>query len=567
MSVSHTAVDSDGWLGGEAPVTLTPPSPLHGRVFRALANGRFEQVHSILDLLEREGDAAGQPLAGAWQGIVRAALLAGEEIRSGRGTAGLRAAPDVCALADALLLDARGVFDEVLEEVDLAAGLIRIAEVAVVTGRLDLATDATAEAAGLLDTSQIRNALAVGCLTRIANLLGELDLLPLGVSYMRKAYAASRTLGLPGEVAHRAHQLAGMSCEVGETLLAAGDAGAARSHFLAGRDLSEELLNLAKPGPYITSLRLVLAWAYAGLNDSRAFLILDDLLQTSADGDRPWIRAAAHQGLGRGYRRAGQPGAALDHYVQAIGAFRRLGMPRALRSVMRELGETHVEFDQPEAGLLAMRDYLDTELTRDADQRGLCRALFDRRRSVVEGEREAGRVRRLAFEDTLTGLPNRHFAESRLKALFDAGESPVLAVIDVDSLKAINDTAGHLIGDRVLCEVARLSTEQCRRSDDVCRWAGDEFVILMPNTTAAQAEVALERVRRAVAGRDWDELGLPIPVTVSIGVASGDRGNDGRTLFAAADDRLYAAKKEGRNRVARSTGAPRLGSFFQARGA
>lgn len=529
--------------------SLVPPSAMHSRVFRALANGQFQRVHASLELLERDGDPAGEPLAGAWQHVVRAALVAGEEIRADRGMPGVRAGADTAALSDALLVDARRTFDANLEEVDLAAALIRVAQVAVVVGRLDLATDATAESAGLLKASRVRDAFMVGCLTRIGNLLGELDLLPLGVDYMRQAYDISRALDIPAEVAHRAHQLAGMYCEAGEVLLADGDEPAARDYFIAGRDLSQGLLDAGKPTPYDTSLRLVLAWAYVGLNDARAFAILNPLRHVSTD-DRPWIRAAANQGLGRAYRRAGHHRVALTHFTEAQTAYRRLGMPRALRSVMRELGETYLECDQPILGVPAMRRYLDTELTRDADQRALCDARFDRRRSVVEDERAASQLRRLAYEDPLTGLPNRRFAESRLKALFEAGEMPVLAVVDVDELKQINDSAGHLVGDLVLREVARMITRHCRQSDDVCRWAGDEFIILMLNTKTEHAEAALDRVRQAVASRDWTELGLRGPITVSIGMASAALGDDGRSLFAAADGLLYSAKREGRNRVA-----------------
>jgi NCAIR mutase (PurE)-related protein len=85
----------------------------------------------------------------------------------------------------------------------------------------------------------------------------------------------------------------------------------------------------------------------------------------------------------------------------------------------------------------------------------------------------------------------------------------------------------------------------------VCRWAGDEFVILLPETTAEQAERALERTRRAVAAHDWAQLGVHLPVTISVGIASATRGDDRRTLFAAADGVLYDAKRSGRDRVVR----------------
>jgi NCAIR mutase (PurE)-related protein len=90
-----------------------------------------------------------------------------------------------------------------------------------------------------------------------------------------------------------------------------------------------------------------------------------------------------------------------------------------------------------------------------------------------------------------------------------------------------------------------------RGDDEVCRWAGDEFVILLPDTTAEQAERALERIRRSVATHDWSDLDLELPVTISVGVASAARGDDRRTLFAAADGVLYDAKRSGRDRVVR----------------
>ena len=88
----------------------------------------------------------------------------------------------------------------------------------------------------------------------------------------------------------------------------------------------------------------------------------------------------------------------------------------------------------------------------------------------------------------------------------------------------------------------------------MCRWAGDEFVILLPDTTAEQAERALERTRRKVAAYDWAALGLDVPVTISVGIASAARGDDRRTLFAAADGVLYDAKRSGRDRVVRLSG-------------
>jgi NCAIR mutase (PurE)-related protein len=106
----------------------------------------------------------------------------------------------------------------------------------------------------------------------------------------------------------------------------------------------------------------------------------------------------------------------------------------------------------------------------------------------------------------------------------------------------------------VLRAVADLLIAGVRDTDEVCRWAGDEYVILLPDTTAEQAERALERTRRKVATYDWSQFGLDVPVTISVGIASAARGDDRRTLFAAADGVLYDAKRSGRDRVVRLSG-------------
>ena len=104
----------------------------------------------------------------------------------------------------------------------------------------------------------------------------------------------------------------------------------------------------------------------------------------------------------------------------------------------------------------------------------------------------------------------------------------------------------------MLRTVGELLVAGVRDTDEVCRWAGDEFVILLPDTTAEQAERALERIRRKVADlRLVRASASTCPVTISVGIASAARGDDRRTLFAAADGVLYDAKRSGRDRVVR----------------
>jgi diguanylate cyclase (GGDEF)-like protein len=133
--------------------------------------------------------------------------------------------------------------------------------------------------------------------------------------------------------------------------------------------------------------------------------------------------------------------------------------------------------------------------------------------------------------------------------------------VDVDRFKEVNDEASHLSGDAVLKRVANLLREHSRTRDEVYRWAGDEFLVLLPRATQEQAVVVMERLRTAIARADWSDLPLSSPVTVSVGVATAAEiegrgtGTVGwRALFDAADLHLFSAKRGGRNRVRASGG-------------
>ena len=173
----------------------------------------------------------------------------------------------------------------------------------------------------------------------------------------------------------------------------------------------------------------------------------------------------------------------------------------------------------------------------------------------LEGAREAleaaNRVLSgLAHRDGLTGLYNRRAADERLAVEIDrhrrSGASLSVLLLDIDHFKSINDRLGHAGGDAVLRRVAARLNECCRSSDFIARFGGEEFLILMPETDAAQARVAAEKIRSVLA----DDPLAPTVVTVSIGVASPAHAyNDAAEVLRAADDALYAAKAAGRNRV------------------
>jgi diguanylate cyclase (GGDEF)-like protein len=187
---------------------------------------------------------------------------------------------------------------------------------------------------------------------------------------------------------------------------------------------------------------------------------------------------------------------------------------------------------------------LQEETTRDKDELRRCAA------ELAVANR---RLQHAAFEDPLTGLPNRRFALDRLAQewarVSRTGQPLACILADLDHFKRINDTHGHEAGDEVLRATAEVMRAALRASDVVCRLGGEEFLILCPDTDLAGALACAERVRTRVEANRIRAAGFEGGVTVSLGVASREKGQ-GRPddLLRAADRAVYQAKRLGRNR-------------------
>lgn len=162
-------------------------------------------------------------------------------------------------------------------------------------------------------------------------------------------------------------------------------------------------------------------------------------------------------------------------------------------------------------------------------------------------------LKRLAQEDELTGLANRrHFsreAERQIDRAHRYDETLSLLMLDVDLFKQINDSHGHNIGDEVLCEMARRLQICLRKSDLPGRWGGEEFIVLLPNTSLEVAWSVAERLRLDFVERDVPTQAGPLRVSFSGGCARLQAGDSLHTLLARADAALYLAKNRGRNRI------------------
>ena len=203
---------------------------------------------------------------------------------------------------------------------------------------------------------------------------------------------------------------------------------------------------------------------------------------------------------------------------------------------------------------IGVNDYLQRPIDRDE--------IVARVRTQVRGRRYADSLRsnvqtamELAVVDPLTGLNNRRYLEARVAALLEQAARqgwPVSAMmLDIDHFKAVNDAFGHDAGDEVLKTFATRIKRVVRGADLMCRFGGEEFVVIMPDTRLSVAAIIGERIRATVAGAPFPiENGARfIEVTVSIGIAESAADDTTDALFRRADRALYQSKNSGRNRV------------------
>jgi len=188
--------------------------------------------------------------------------------------------------------------------------------------------------------------------------------------------------------------------------------------------------------------------------------------------------------------------------------------------------------------------------------------LLARVRTQIRKKRYTERLRdnvqmsiEMAITDPLTGLYNRRYMESHLGSLLEqavARKKPLtVLVLDIDYFKAVNDTHGHDAGDDVLREFAVRIKKSIRGIDLACRYGGEEFVVVMPETDLTVATMVAERLRRRIATEPFpvQDGSRNIEVTISVGISALGKDDTAATILKRADAALYRAKRDGRNRV------------------
>ena len=176
-------------------------------------------------------------------------------------------------------------------------------------------------------------------------------------------------------------------------------------------------------------------------------------------------------------------------------------------------------------------------------------------RRTDELQQANDRLSQLTVTDDVTGLYNQRFLHTRLDEEFFRArryhEALAVMMLDIDNFKMVNDTHDHLYGTRVLRRVGAILRRAVRETDMVIRYGGDEFVIILPHTTLANAKVVGERLRTVLEGRNVGLDDEPCYLTMSVGIAARDALHAlcGRDILVAADRGLYRAKATGRNCV------------------
>ncbi|WP_306211128.1 tetratricopeptide repeat-containing diguanylate cyclase [Actinoplanes sp. RD1] len=246
-------------------------------------------------------------------------------------------------------------------------------------------------------------------------------------------------------------------------------------------------------------------------------------------GEKPMAMEIHHE-LSAAYEQTGDLAAALSHYRSFHELEREAHSDTA--AARARMAVHHFELDN--ARLEAENARLEAELERTRN-----------------AELAADNVlwQRQAAEDALTGLPNRRSVDRRLPELAAAGHPFCVAVADVDHFKKVNDEHGHLVGDEVLRRIAAVLQENLRDTDLVARFGGEEFLIAVNAVDLPAARMQCELLRAQIAGYPWDSMQPGLAVTISVGLAEIRPGTTVAEGLAQADERLYAAKRAGRNQV------------------
>jgi diguanylate cyclase (GGDEF)-like protein len=331
--------------------------------------------------------------------------------------------------------------------------------------------------------------------------------------------------------------LAVIHCTRADINLALGDPSAALADTQRSRTL---LQSIDDPNPYVNSANVraeVQAHAALG-NLDEAERVGDQALALLGD-QMPRSRSQILATLATALRAGGRLERAYDVLLRSA---------ELERQAFAEISELQLDLEQATRRARAARRE-SVELA--AKNRELAAAQAELQRRADQLEKLQAQLIEQADRDWLTGLRNRRYLARALGHTAPENLTPPfsVAVLDLDHFKQINDRFGHAAGDQVLVRVAELLGEATRESDVVVRSGGEEFLVVMAQTGEHAAAVCCERMRAAICSARWDEIDPELTLTASVGVASAGASTAMEPLVRLADQRLFEAKRAGRNRV------------------
>ena len=320
---------------------------------------------------------------------------------------------------------------------------------------------------------------------------------------------------------------------LGEVYLAGGDPSLALNFLQLSAEVCERIgrrLELAR------ALRKIGSEIVRQGQPGKALVTLTRALETAAATGSQTEMAECHLALSRAHKTGGDYRLALEHYEKAVQVQRSVFDAESDRRLKTIEIVHQVETARKDAEISQLRN---VELQKEIEERKKAQAALEQ----------------LATQDGLTGLPNRRFfLELAGRALDQARRygRPISAVmLDVDNFKHINDTFGHTAGDQVLAGVSGCMKTILRKVDILGRYGGDEFAIVLPETSQEGARRLTDRLRQAVAQQTVMDGGISMPITLSIGLTSSLSAPSMNLdqLLQRADQALYVSKQSGRNRV------------------
>jgi diguanylate cyclase len=411
------------------------------------------------------------------------------------------------------------------------------AEVLIKLGRIDDGLHLLARATALLEVAPRGGVRYISAMSSMSDAARAAELFELADECLSVTFdASSSDLYRSASDMQRAELL----LEWGLRLEQIGRGDEAHVRFTTSVSLLRHWSQFYGDAPLAGAL-LALGFAKTGQTDEALALVHTLLLPLRA-GDQRHEARLVHLAYGVALRAKGDLRAARREFVAANELAEQPGQRLILQYELASLAAVEFPGETTQTMLAVLRGQI----------RHLWRLRLDRRLMLRQASRrvelEAARVRadRAAASDALTGLGNRRLFDQHIDSLKGV---VVLLLVDVDKFKDINDRYSHGIGDRVLREVAAVLRAHCRQDEVATRFGGDEFALFLNADLPAGARVG-ERIRQVIFARDWNELATGLRVTLSIGVAAFAEGMTGGELFDHADRQLYAAKRQGRNRLA-----------------